>query len=137
MAQWIHSHETALLWLTALSIITFFVTLIIVPLIVVRIPFDYFVAGRHHREPWADRHTVLRAIFLLIKNLFGFIFVISGILMLVLPGQGMLTILIGIMLLDFPGKYKFERWIIMRRPLLHSINWVRRCAGRAPLVLKE
>jgi len=55
---------------------------------------------------------------------------VAGIAMLVLPGQGVLTIVIGIMLLDFPGKYRFERSLAARRPVLRSINWLRRRANR-------
>ena len=69
------------------------------------------------------------------KNLLGYIFVVAGLIMLVLPGQGIFTILIGVMLLNFPGKYQLEQWIVARRPVLHSINWLRRRAGRAALVL--
>ena len=69
------------------------------------------------------------------KNVLGAIFVVAGLIMLVLPGQGIFTILIGIMLLDFPGKYRLERWIVARRPVLQSINWLRQRAGRAALVL--
>ena len=54
---------------------------------------------------------------------------------ILLPGQGIFTILIGVMLLNFPGKYQLEQWIVARRPVLHSINWLRRRAGRAALVL--
>jgi hypothetical protein len=71
------------------------------------------------------------------KNLLGYILIVAGILMLVLPGQGTWTIVVGIMLLNFPGKYKLERWIVSRGPVLRSINWVRRRAGRDPLVLEE
>ncbi len=70
------------------------------------------------------------------KNLLGYIFVVAGTLMLVLPGQGLLTILVGIMFLNFRGKYELERWIVSRQPVLGSINWIRRRAGRAPLVLE-
>jgi hypothetical protein len=73
----------------------------------------------------------------LAKNLLGYILIAAGILMLVLPGQGMLTIVAGIMLLNFPGKYKLERWIVSRHQVLQSINWVRRRAGQAPLVLED
>ena len=47
--------------------------------------------------------------------------------------QGLLTILIGIMLTDFPGKYKLERWLVRKRPVLTSINWLRQRAGKSPL----
>ena len=70
------------------------------------------------------------------KNLLGYIFVVAGTLMLVLPDQGLLTILVGIMVLNFRGKYELERWIVSRQPVLGSINWIRRRAGRAPLVLE-
>jgi hypothetical protein len=70
------------------------------------------------------------------KNLLGYIFVLAGILMLMLPGQGVLTILIGIMLLNFPGKYELERWIVSHGSVFRSINWIRRHAGRTPLVLE-
>ena len=55
--------------------------------------------------------------------------------MLVLPGQGILTILVGFTLLDFPGKFRLQRWIVTRRGVLESINWVRKKAGREPLAL--
>ena len=69
------------------------------------------------------------------KNALGYIFIVAGIVMLALPGQGILAILIGIMLLNFPGKFRLERWIITRRPVIRSINWLRRRAKHAPLVL--
>ena len=44
-----------------------------------------------------------------------------------------LTILVGMMLLNFPGKYQFERWLVTRRPVARSINWLRRRANKGPL----
>jgi len=135
MVQWIKSHEAILWWLTAASIVTFVVSLILVPFLIVRIPSDYFTRGRLHRKLRADQHPLVRGMLVIAKNLLGYIFVVAGILMLMLPGQGVLTILIGIMLLSFPGKYKLERWIVSHESVLRSINWIRRHAGRAPLVL--
>ena len=54
--------------------------------------------------------------------------------MLVLPGQGILTILIGIMFINFPGKYRLERWVVLRAPVLNVINKMRHRAGHAPLI---
>jgi hypothetical protein len=136
MIQWIRSHETILTWLTAASTVTFVVSLIVVPFFIVRIPSDYFAHGRDHRKLWADQHFVVRGVLVIAKNLLGYILVLAGIFMLVLPGQGVLTILVGIMFLNFRGKYELERWIVSRRSVLRSINWVRRHAGQAPLVLE-
>jgi len=135
MFDFFHLHEVAILWLTGLSIVTFIGTLIIIPLLVIRIPSDYFSHDKRHRSPWAAHHPFVRGALLFTKNLAGYVFVFAGILMLVLPGQGLLTILIGVMLLDFPGKFRFERWLVTRRPVSKSINWLRKRAKRTPLNL--
>ena len=134
MIEWLQNNETVLLWLAATTIITFMATLIVVPILVVRIPPDYFSRRKRHRKLWANHHPLVRAILLIGKNALGYIFVVAGIIMLVLPGQGIFTILVGIMLLNFPGKYQLERWLATRRPVLRSINWLRQRAGRAPLI---
>ncbi len=133
----IHTHESAIWWIAGASIVTFIATLIVVPWLIVRIPPDYFAHGRRQRKQWANRHSIVRGVLLTGKNLLGYILIAAGIAMLVLPGQGMLTILLGIILVDLPGKYRLERWFVARRPVLRSINWLRRRAGRAPLVLDE
>jgi hypothetical protein len=71
---------------------------------------------------------------LVAKNLCGVVLILAGIVMLVLPGQGILTILVGLICVDFPGKFAFERWAIRRRGVIHSINWLRKKAGREPLM---
>jgi len=135
MIDWIKGHETIILWMTITSIITFVATLIGVPWLVVRIPSDYFSRRRRFKKPWADHHPVVRTVLLTGKNLLGYILIVIGIIMLVLPGQGILTILIGIIFLDIPGKYRFEKWIVTRPPVLRSINWLRLRAQRTPLDL--
>lgn len=137
MVEWIQTHETILWWLVGASIITFIATLIAVPMLAIRIPSDYFAHRRRHGIPWASHRPVVRWVLLTAKNVLGYVFVMVGIAMLVLPGQGILTILAGVTLLNFPGKYKLERWVVTRRPVLRSINWLRRRAERAPLVLES
>ena len=133
MAQWIHDHKVLLGWLAGLSALTFIGTLIVVPMLVVRIPQDYFAERRHHSLPWWQRHPVLRALSTLLKNLAGWVFIVAGLAMLVLPGQGVITAVVGLMLIDFPGKYRLERWLASRRLLMRTMNWMRRRAGRPPL----
>ena len=57
--------------------------------------------------------------------------------MLFIPGQGLLTIAIGLLLVDFPGKYRLERWLISRRPIIRVVNWMRRRAGRTEIRFEE
>lgn len=135
IVKFIQTHETVLWWLALLSIITFIATLIIVPLLVVRIPDDYFSHRRRCRMQFSEYHPVVRGILLIGKNVLGYVFIVIGIVMLVIPGQGLLTIVIGLMLLNFPGKYRLERWLVASHPVLQSINWLRRRSKRNHLVL--
>ena len=82
-------------------------------------------------------HFVVRAFLLAAKNVFGGFLVVVGIAMLVFPGQGLLTIAIGLVLMDFPGKFHVERWIVTRKLVFQAINWLRRRAGQAPLVVER
>ena len=136
MFEWFYNNETLLWWLLVASFITFITTLIAVPVILARLPEDYFSLPDRHRMPWSDRHPVLRIPLLLVKNMLGIIFVLAGLLMLALPGQGFLTIIIGLALMDFPGKYHAERWIVSRHSVLRLINWIRRKAAQPPLIVK-
>ena len=133
--SWIQNNNAILLILGATSALTFVGTLILVPVLVVRLPADYFVHQERFRKPWRAIPPLFRLFLLLGKNILGFILLFAGVLMLVLPGQGILTILIGLTLIDFPGKFRFERWLVSREPVLASVNWLRRRAGRTELVL--
>lgn len=135
LTHWIGHHELLLWWLGATSLVTFGASLAVIPWLVARIPADYFVHEGRPTMPFFGRHPLVRIAGLVAKNLFGVIFLIAGIAMLVLPGQGILTILIGISLLNFPGKRLLELSVI-RQPAVHqSLNWIRQRAGRPPLQL--
>ena len=137
MLESIRAHETALMWIAGVSIISFIATLITIPWLVVRIPADYFAHGKRLRNAGPRRHVVVRWTLLAGKNLLGYLLIAAGIAMLVLPGQGILTMLLGFILVDLPGKYRFERWLVGRPLVLRSINRLRQRAGRDPLVLGE
>ena len=134
---WLNQNEALLLWLGAISVVSFFGTLALLPYLVVRIPADYF----HERHPFLEdlgtTHPVLRWALFALKNLTGVIVLLCGIAMLVLPGQGLITIIIGLMLLNFPGKFAFERWLVSRPGVLRAINWMRVRANHAPLTLPD
>ena len=133
MIEWFRAHDTVLWWLVISSVITFVGTLILVPILIVRIPDDYFLAKRRRVSHWRRLHPVPGIALLVMKNVCGIVFIVAGIAMLILPGQGFLTILIGVMLVNFPGKYRLERRFIRIRPVARSINWIRARAGRPPL----
>jgi hypothetical protein len=120
-------------WVFLLSVAVFVGAIAIVPLVVVRIPADYFSHERRGRREYRSLHPVLWWTWSIVRTVSGAALVLAGIAMLVLPGQGILTILAGLSLLEFPGKYRLERWIARRRPVLAAINGLRRRFGRDPL----
>lgn len=116
------------------SLVAFVGSLIAIPIILVKLPANYFDDG-NRREWFANRHPVLRVMFRLVKNLLGGVFLFAGFAMLFLPGQGILTMLIGVSLVDFPGKRGLERRLIGRPTVLKAINSVREKFGQPPLVV--
>jgi len=126
----------ALEFLFLLSIVSFVGSVIAIPWILIRLPQDYFCES-HPRTWLKDRHPVLRLIALALKNFVGWILLLGGIAMLVLPGQGLLTILIGVSLMDFPGKRAIERKLVSRPLVLQAINRIRERFDRPPLVIEE
>lgn len=138
LLAWLETNEVLLWWLGAGSLLTFVGSLIAIPWLVTRIPADYFVRPDHRPMlPYFGRHPVFRVLGLIAKNLFGLLFLLAGIAMLVLPGQGILTMLIGLSLLNFPGKRALELWLIRRSTVARAINWMRERADRAPLRVPE
>jgi hypothetical protein len=124
-----------LVTLGIISVVFFIATLIIIPIVVIRLPADYF-DEKQPRVWLRGRHPVVRVTAYVIKNVIGLVFVMAGLAMLVLPGQGILTIVIGLSLVDFPGKREVERKLIGRPTVLHAINSIRKKFGRPPLVVK-
>ena len=125
MTAFIYGHEALLLWLTIASVIGLVASLVLIPWILIQIPSDYFSHKKRQKHQWGSYPPIIRLVLLIMKNILGVIFIISGIIMLFIPGQGIITIIIGIILTDFPGKYKIERWIINHTAILRYINKLR------------
>jgi hypothetical protein len=128
----ITDHATLLCWLGILSLVTFVASLIVIPLLIVRMPADYFTRERPY---YRGRHPVLHWSILIAKNLFGALFLLAGLAMLFLPGQGLITIVIALTLLNFPGKRRLECRLIRRPGINRVINWIRTRKGRPPLLI--
>jgi hypothetical protein len=128
--EWLQAHRVLLQWLGLSSLVLFVLTLIAVPWVVIRLPQNYLVETTNNSGKPLRLETVPYRI---AKNIFGSVFVLSGMAMLFLPGQGLLTILIGLTLLDFPGKPRLFRRILAERHILNTINNLRRRAHRPPL----
>jgi len=126
--------ETATWWILLASAATLVGAFLLVPLVVVRLPADYFVRPRRAAS-CASGRRLLRLGGTIAKNAIGLALLALGALLLVLPGQGLLTIVLAVTLLDFPGKFRLQRWMATRRGVAASIRWIRAKAGKDPLVL--
>lgn len=133
LLTWFENHETLIGWMGLLSLIMFLGTLITIPLIVIALPRDFLVRedkkiGRQFLNVWYVPYWI-------IKNLFGAVLVVAGVVMLVLPGQGLLTILIGLALITFPGKRFLIHRILCSRRVISVINSLRVKFGKEPVIL--
>ncbi|MEN8714251.1 MAG: PGPGW domain-containing protein [Verrucomicrobiales bacterium] len=131
--NWAKENKTFFAWIASISVFAFLLSLLLVPSLIRKIPEDYFLEENPKADAVRESHPVLRVVFLILKNLLGWIVLLSGILMLLTPGQGILTILIGIMMINFPGKRRLEIKLVSVKPLNRAINWMREKGGKPPL----
>lgn len=117
-------------WALGLALGSLALVVVLLPLFVLQLPADYFVASR--QELRAER-TPLGWAWRVLRNVLGLFFVLAGGAMLVLPGQGLLTILIGLLLLEFPGKRTLERKLVARPGIKAFLDRIRARGGKPPL----
>lgn len=123
-------------WLGWISLVTFLLSLALVPALLVRIPADYF--SREEIAPGGTKMTNIHySLVWLLRNLAGLLLIIAGVAMLVLPGQGLLTVFLGLFVADFPGKRKLEKQIFIVPAVYKSINWIREKKGAVHLTRPE
>lgn len=120
-------------YLTLFSILTFLLSIAIIPLIVRRLSVHYFI-NLTKPENTRTKPSTFSFIFILLRNLLGLVLLIAGIAMLFLPGQGLLTILLAILLLSLPGKKRIISNLISRESVKRSLNWLRRKSSKPPFV---
>jgi hypothetical protein len=134
---WDRIPSDVLTWVSVLSILTFLVSLIVVPIICARIPSNYFHSSRQPETRFRQLHPLAHIVIWIVRNVISIVLICGGILMLVLPGQGLLTILIGVGVADFPGKFRLEKRLVSLPGVFSAINWVRRKAGVEPLLVVD
>lgn len=130
MWAWLEDHKASVAIISAASVVMFFGSLLLLPVLVIRLPADYFL--RRPVRDWPTRHPVWHLALVIGKNVLGVIVLLAGLAMLVLPGQGLLTILFGLILMDFPRKRQLERRLIRIKPVRAAANWIRQRYGRPP-----
>lgn len=130
--QFLSDNSHLLFWVGVGSLVMFIGAGIGAAWLVARIPHDYFVIPRKHRTGGS---LAWNWFWRISKNIVGWILIVAGIAMLLLPGQGVLTILAGLTLVDFYGKRRLEIWILSRRSVRTTMDWLRRRSNQPPLLL--
>ena len=103
--------------------------LIAVPIVVRRLPTDHFVTERTQR--------LTSPVLWLLRQILGWLLIVAGIAMLVLPGQGILTMLLGLSLVDFPMREAAERMVLRSRKVQATMQWMRLRGNKPPLVFPD
>ncbi len=137
MPDWIRDNSHIIGWLAVLSIATLVLSAVLLPVVIARIPEDYFLHPEPPEGSFRDRHPAVRIGVRIVKNMLGVAFLLAGLAMLFLPGQGLLTMFIGLLLIEGPGKRRFELWLVRRPAVLRGLNWVRGKAKRPPLRVED
>lgn len=119
-------HRAALMWVSGLSAAMFLGSLLLVPKLIAIAPADFFT-----REA-PPRRGIGRMLLKLLRNLIGWVLLLAGIAMLLLPGQGLLMVLLALSLLDLPKKRALVRQIVRRPPVWRALCYFRERANEPP-----
>ena len=121
--DWISDNYRVIQWVGLVSFLLFFLSLFILRYVIVRLPDDYFVID----SPDSNKHSgnLIDLALRVAKNLFGFLLIICGIILLVIPGQGLVTIVLGAWIIDLPWIIKIKRKFVYSRFVKRALNWIR------------
>ena len=127
IVHWFQSLSWLQLGLGAVgAVAAFVVSYVIVSVIVVKMPEDYFCSN-HQRRFLPDANPAVRSVAMAVKNILGVLMIVAGILLSLpgIPGPGLVTIFIGLMITDIPGKRVLEANIIRQPLVLSAVNRLR------------
>ena len=132
--EWIQQHPAmvTLIAIGSVGLALLYASLVIVAL--TRMPAHYFVT---RRDPaLGSQGSWVRFLMgALVRNIAGWMLLLLGLAMLVLPGQGILTVLMGLALMDFPGKRWCLLYLLRNRLVSRSIDRVRSKARKPRLIV--
>ena len=134
MTEWLASYSSILIGIGGLSILILIFSIIGLGWFISQIPEDYFIHEKRQADNWDKYSSDTRVIIIIVKNVIGIVMLISGLLLLILPGQGLLTMIIGLLLIDYPRKFQLEQKIISIPSVFRSLNWFRAKARKPNLL---
>ena len=134
IVAWLTGYSSILIGLGGLSVLILVFSIAGMGWFIAQIPEDYFTYDKRRGKHWNKYSSKARIAIIIFKNIFGGIMLVSGLFLLVLPGQGLLTMVIGLFLIDYPGKFQLEQKIISIPSIFRSLNWFRAKARKPNLL---
>ncbi|MCY4452305.1 MAG: hypothetical protein OXC01_10185 [Immundisolibacterales bacterium] len=134
--SWSEAHQWVVWAVAAGSLGSLVLSVVLVSMVLIHLPADHYSKPRAALFAPSNGGGLVSLLaggaMLVVRNVLGWMFVLAGFAMLVLPGQGLLSILAGLVLIDFPGKRRFELRLLASPVVRDAMNWLRRRAGRPP-----
>ena len=134
MLSYFHQYEPLLKWLGIISVITFVVSILLIPWLIGLLPQDYFIGKKESFHASRSLRLAFSFLFVLMRNVLGAVLLLAGIAMLFLPGQGILTMVLGLSMLDFPKKHLLIQNLTRRPAIRQGLNWIRAKTNRPPFL---
>lgn len=118
--------EYALQILACFSLLTFGISIVCIPLLVARLPRNFFQLTAKSNRSNVRKFTLRNAILSLLRNITGFALLLAGIAMLFLPGQGIITIIIALATMSFPLKNELIYKLTRKHSVQQALDWMRK-----------
>lgn len=118
MIEWLQQHPGLSIGV-GLSVVLCIAGIAVAPSVIARLPVDFFTRRNHKSSLWL--------------NITGWVLIVAGIAMMILPGPGAMVLLVGIVFADFPGKRRFLLWVLSMGTIFARLNRIRAKRGKRPL----
>jgi hypothetical protein len=128
--------EPLLGWLVVFSMVTFVLSLVLIPWVVGRLSPDCFLR-LHLNDSITPPPSFGLVVLVILRHALGTVLLMAGIAMLFLPGQGLLTIILGALLVSFPGKRKLIGSLVSQPKIRKSLDWLRNKRHKPPFFWPE
>ena len=101
--------------------------LAVIPALVRRLPYDYFV------RPPPSRSLASKVV----RNVAAVLLIAAGVAMLILPGPGVVGLLFGLSILDLPIKHRALRWLLKHDKIQEGLQRLRSKVGKQPFAIPQ
>lgn len=117
MLEWLQQHP-ALLVSIGFSIVLCIAGVLAAPGVVARLPKNFFA---RNQKPSLG------------LNILGWVLIVAGVAMLIMPGPGAVVLLTGIVFANFPGKRRLLKWFLSIERVFDGMNRIRKKRGKPAL----